>query len=103
MVGSSRAFEILLTARPILAAEAVRIGLALEPEPGTSAVEAAVGIARRIAEHDAFAVKLSREVLWANLDAPFDVAIEVENRTQILAALSEAPGRARQAFLSRKQ
>lgn len=103
LIGSSRAFEVLLTARPIMADEAVRIGLALEPHDGSDALETAVTIGRTIAELDPFAVKLSREVLWSNLDASFDVAIEFENRTQILAGLSDAPAKARREFILRKQ
>lgn len=99
LIGSARAFEILLTARPVAAQEAVRIGLALEADTGSTAVDTAVRIAESIAEHDPFAVKLSREVLWSNLDATFDVAIELENRTQILAGTSDAPAQARAAFI----
>jgi enoyl-CoA hydratase len=99
LIGSARAFEILLTARPVSAAEAIRIGLACELTPGATALETALGIAQAIVQHDAFAVELSKSVLWANLDANFEDAVEFENRTQVLASLSDATARARDAFL----
>lgn len=89
LIGSARAFEVLLTGRPILAEEAVRIGLAIEPRDGIRALDTAVAIASEIAQYDAFAVKMTREVLWSNLDNSFDAAIELENRTQILLGLAD--------------
>lgn len=99
LIGSARAFEILLTARPVSAEEAVRIGLACELTPGATALETALGIAQAVAQYDPFAVELSKSVLWANLDANFEDAVEFENRTQVLASLSDATAQAREAFL----
>lgn len=103
LIGASRAFEILLTARPVFAEEAIRIGLACETDPGTTALESAIAMGREVAAHDAFAVQLSKEVLWANLDSSFEGALEMENRTQILAGSTESAIQSRAAFLDRRK
>jgi enoyl-CoA hydratase len=86
LVGAGRAFELILTGRLIDGEEAERIGLVSRVVPADDVVEAAMEIARVIAGHSPFGVWMTKEVLWANLDAPnVETAMRLEDRTQILA------------------
>ena len=86
LVGASRAFELILTGRIIGAEEAERIGLVSRVTADGEVVDAAVEVAEIIAGHSPFGVWMTKEVLWANLDAPnVETAMHLEDRTQILA------------------
>ena len=73
----SRAFEILLTGHPIPVAESHAIGLASRVvEPGTCVAESAL-IAQAIAENSPFGVRMTKRLLWANLETPsLDAAMQ---------------------------
>lgn len=103
IVGATRAFELMLTGRLIDAAEASRIGLVLEVVPDGQAVEAALMIAEQIRGNSPFGVWMTKEVMWANLEAPsLRAAIDLENRTQILSASTEDAVEAVRAFLEKR-
>ncbi|MFO1218684.1 MAG: enoyl-CoA hydratase-related protein [Burkholderiaceae bacterium] len=102
-IGSSRAFEIMLSGRMVAADEAERIGLVSAVVPQADLLSGAIETARRIAAHDAFAVWMTKRGGWANLEAAsLQAAIELENRTQILARSTGALQRAAEQFVSRK-
>lgn len=85
IVGPTRAFEMMMSARIVDSAEALRSGMVLEVVPDGDVVEAALEIARRIARHPTFAVSLTKRVMRANLDAPsLAHAVLTENHTQVL-------------------
>jgi enoyl-CoA hydratase/carnithine racemase len=104
LIGASRAFELLLTARTVDADEAARIGLIAEvTDPATSAVDRALELAVLICEHSPFGVVMTKEVMWSNLDAPsLAAAIHLENRTQILAATGGEVMEAAAAFREKR-
>jgi enoyl-CoA hydratase len=103
IVGAAAAAELMLTGRLIDAEEAHRLGLVLEVVPDGEVVEAALRHARRIMDNSPFGVWMTKEVLWRNLDAPsLEAAIDLENRTQLLASLTEDAREARIAFLERR-
>lgn len=103
-VGLSRSFEMLLTGRMVDAAEAERIGLVTATVPDADLLPRALATAREIAANDAFAVWMSKRGGWANAEAAsLQQAIELENRTQILARSTGALGRAAQALVSRRR
>jgi enoyl-CoA hydratase len=88
-VGMSRAAELILTGRAIEADEAERIGLVSRVVDDGAAVDCALEIAARIASLAPFATRMTKQVLWTNLDAPgLQSAIELEARTQVLALLT---------------
>jgi enoyl-CoA hydratase len=68
-IGSSRAFEIMLTGRDIDAAEAERIGLVSRTVPAEQLLEECYTIAERITGFSQLGVELSKQLLWAGMDA----------------------------------
>jgi enoyl-CoA hydratase/carnithine racemase len=60
-------------------------------------------LAKLICAYTPFGVEMTKQVMWANLDAPsFEVALHLENRTQILAGTSGELTKAAAAFAERK-
>jgi enoyl-CoA hydratase len=68
-VGSSRAFEIMLTGRDIDAAEAERIGLVSRQVPEDQLLETCYAMAERIAAFSRPGIELTKRTLWSGLDA----------------------------------
>jgi enoyl-CoA hydratase len=68
-IGSSRAFEIMLTGRDVGAAEADRIGLVSSVVPAGKLLEACYAVAERMIGFSRVGVELSKRLLWASLDA----------------------------------
>ncbi|TMK65307.1 MAG: enoyl-CoA hydratase/isomerase family protein [Actinobacteria bacterium] len=103
LVGASRAFELLLTGRPVDAAEAERIGLVSRVVPDEQLMDAALDAARMILANPPFAVAMTKRVMWNNLDAPsFEAAIELENRTQVMTGMTEDCREAMIAFAEKR-
>lgn len=85
-VGLSRAFELMLTGRLVEANEAERIGLVSEIVDDERLLPRALEIASLIAANSAFGVWMTKRGMWANVEtSSLQAAIELENRTQILA------------------
>ena len=68
-IGSSRAFEIMLTGRDIDAEEAERIGLVSRQVPEEQLLDTCYEIAERIAAFSRPGVELTKRTLWSGLDA----------------------------------
>ena len=102
IVGAGQAFDLILTARTVDAAEALRLGLVSRLSTG-SVVEDALAVAETLCGYGRFGVESTKQVLWANLEAPsLDAALQVENRSQILASTSGELLAAAAAFTKRK-
>jgi enoyl-CoA hydratase/carnithine racemase len=92
IVGAGVARELMLTGRIIDAGEAYRIGLVHEVVAPDQLMEAALTMARSIAENNAYGVWQTKIGLNAALDAPsLRHAMEIENRTQILSGFTNNP------------
>jgi len=103
MIGASRAFEIMLTGRTVLAEEADRIGLASRLVADADLGSDALDLARAIASNSPYASKHTKQVMWSNLDAPsFDAAIELENHVQTVAMLTVDFREGAQAFAEKR-
>jgi enoyl-CoA hydratase/carnithine racemase len=104
LVGASRAFELLLTARTVDADEAERIGLVAQvTAPDEPVLDRALELAAAICDHSPFGVAMTKEVMWSNLDAPsLEAAVHLENRTQILAATGGEVMEAAAAFREKR-
>ncbi len=68
-IGSSRAFELMLTGRDVDAEEAERIGLVSRTVPGDQLLEACYEMAERIAAFSRPGIELTKRTLWTGLDA----------------------------------
>jgi enoyl-CoA hydratase len=68
-VGSSRAFELMLTGRDIDADEAERIGLVSRQVPDDQLLETCYAMAERIAAFSRPGIELTKRTLWSGLDA----------------------------------
>lgn len=84
-IGTTRAFEMMLTGRLVEAEEAARIGLVLRLVTPETLADAALELARAIAENGRLGTWMTKRGMWANLEAgSLAAAMELENRTQIL-------------------
>lgn len=103
MIGFSRAAEIMLTGRPVDAAECERVGIVSRVVPSEQIVDEALGIAEDIARNSPFGVWMTKEVMWSNLEVPsLRAAMDLENRTQILAAMTRDHREAVHSFLEKR-
>ncbi|MDA2890929.1 enoyl-CoA hydratase [Mycolicibacterium sp. BiH015] len=68
-IGSSRAFEIMLTGRDVDAAEAERVGLVSRCVPPEELLETCYELAERIAAFSRPGTELTKRTLWSGLDA----------------------------------
>ncbi|ATE63907.1 enoyl-CoA hydratase/isomerase family protein [Rhizorhabdus dicambivorans] len=102
MIGMSRAFDILLTGRPIEAEESERIGLVLRLAKPDALLAEAIGYARTVLANSPYSVAHTKKLMWENLDASFDAAIGAENRTQILATMTRDYAEATAAFVEKR-
>jgi enoyl-CoA hydratase len=102
LIGASKAYEYMLTARPIRSDDADRLGLVARVVPDGEVVDAALDLAGEIAAHSPFAIWQTKQVMRQNVDHDFETAIAVENRAQILAVGTEDSAEAIRAFLARR-
>lgn len=104
LIGGGRAFEVMLTGRAIDAAEAYTIGLATTLAEDEDLLASALEIARMIADNSPYAIKHTKRVMRANIDAPgLDIAIELENHVQCLALGTEDFKEACLAFAQKRR
>jgi enoyl-CoA hydratase len=68
-IGSSRAFEIMLTGRDVDAEEAARIGIVSRTVHEDHLLDECYDIAERIIGFSQLGVELSKQLLWAGMDA----------------------------------
>jgi enoyl-CoA hydratase len=103
LVGFGMASELLLTGRAVRAEEALRIGLANRIVAADELLDAAAELALEIAANSPFGIFMTKQVLGRNVDAAsLESAIELENRTQILATRTEDMAEALAAFKGKR-
>jgi enoyl-CoA hydratase len=68
-IGSSRAFEIMLSGRDVRAEEAERIGLVSRTVPADELLAACFELAERIIGFSQVGVELTKRMLWSGLEA----------------------------------
>ncbi|MEH6583233.1 MAG: enoyl-CoA hydratase [Halioglobus sp.] len=68
-IGSSRAFDIMLTGRDVSAEEAERIGMVSKCVAPEALMDECFAIAERMVGFSQLGVELSKQMLWAGMDA----------------------------------
>jgi len=103
LIGTSRAIPYLLTGRPIDAPEAERIGLVSRVVEADELLPCALDEAKDIIANSPFSIAQTKRVMWQSVDAPsLEAALEIENRTQILATMTDDYKEATAAFAERR-
>lgn len=101
LIGAARAADLMLTGRIIDAAEAERAGLVarIAADP----VAAALEYAETILANSPFGVAMTKAAITVALEIPtLDTAMELENRTQVLARMTADSGEAISAFREKR-
>lgn len=103
IIGASRAFELLLTGRFMAASEAREAGLVSAVTEPDQLRRSALDAAGQIAANSPYGVRMTKQVMWAQLEiASLEAGLALENRTQVTAALTADHREAVQAFLEKR-
>jgi enoyl-CoA hydratase len=103
VIGAGRAFEIMLTGRVVGAEEARTIGLLTDIVSNEALLDRALETARAITANAPYSIKHSKQVMWANLEAPsLESAVQLENHVQVVAVMSEDFREAATAFTEKR-
>lgn len=104
VVGLGRAAELMYTGRFVDASEAAVIGLVNRVSEPEELLPGAFELAEQIASNSPYGVRLSKQMLNANVDAPsLDRALEIENRGQVLATRTTDMAEALEAFRTKRE
>ena len=88
-IGSTRAFEIMLSGRDVSAREAADIGLVSRAVPDADLMDEALDLADQINGWSTQGVALTKRTMWAGLEmGSLRAAIEMENQTQLFVRLT---------------
>ena len=102
-VGSSNSAEILLTGKKVDADEALRIGLVSRVVEDDEVVDQAVAMAEGMCAFSPFGLALTKETMWASLEVgSLQTAVDLENRTQLLAGHTGNLAEATAAFKGKR-
>ena len=102
IIGAGRAGELMLTGRTVDAQEAHSYGLVTTI--ADDAVAAALDVARTVTSHGRFGVEMTKELLTLSVaGTDLDTVLALENRTQVLASMTDDMERAVGAFRTRAQ
>ena len=94
---------MMLTGRLVDADEAHLRALVARIVPEGTVVDEAIKIAEVITANSPFGVRMTKEVMWSNLDAPsLEAAIALEDRTQMLCATTSDHQEAVRAFFEHR-
>lgn len=103
IVGHGMASEIMLTGNLVSADQALDIGLANRIAEG-DLLDAALEFGHDIIRNSPFGVRMTKEVLAMSVDAPsIEAAVEMENRTQVLATRTADMAEAVAAFKEKRE
>jgi enoyl-CoA hydratase len=90
LIGASRAFDLIVTGRTVDADTAEHLGIVSQVFDDEGFLDAALGVAEGIASYTGIGLRMTKEVMWANLDTPNMAAcIALENRNQDIAGRSD--------------
>jgi enoyl-CoA hydratase/carnithine racemase len=101
-VSQKKAMEMLLTAEPISALEAERVGLVNRVVPRAELSEAALKLARQIAAASPFTIGLGKRAFYEQLELDVPLAYQVTERAMIENARAPDAIEGMKAFLERR-
>jgi enoyl-CoA hydratase len=88
-IGSSRAFELMLSGRDVDAAEAERIGLVSRAVPGEQLLDSCYELAEQIMGWSRVGVELTKRMVWSSLEASsLRAHMDHEGTTQLYVRLT---------------
>jgi enoyl-CoA hydratase len=88
-IGSSRAFEIMLTGRDVTSEEAERIGIVSRTVPAERLLDDCYALAERIIGLSRVGIELTKRLLWSSLDASsLHAHMDHEGVTQLYVRLT---------------
>ncbi len=103
-VGTSRSNEILLTGRKVDAVEAERIGLVSRVVDDGELIDRAVAMAVDMTALSPLGLTLTKDTLWGALEVgSLQTAVDLENRTQLLAGFTGNLTEAAAAFKEKRR
>ncbi|GIW11958.1 MAG: hypothetical protein KatS3mg061_3015 [Dehalococcoidia bacterium] len=91
LVGRGRAKQLILTGRPITAAEAWQIGLVNQVVPADQLLPSVRALATTILENGPLAVRAAKEVLELTKDADLPVGLKAEVEAEVRALCHGRP------------
>ena len=103
LVGPAKAAELALAGEPVVAAEALRIGLVSKVVPGDQLLAEARSMADRLAEGAPLALALTKEALQRSQTIDLDEALEGEAKLQGIAGASADHAEGLAAFREKRQ
>ncbi len=90
LIGAARAFDLMVTGRTIDGATAERMGIVSQVYGDDELMALTLETARTIAAYTGVGLRLTKQAMWANLDAPsLESCLALEDRNQDLAGASE--------------
>jgi enoyl-CoA hydratase len=102
-VGISRSNEILLTGRKVDAEEAERIGLVSHVMDDEDVLDRAIQMASAMTHLSPLGLTLTKDTLWGALEVgSLQTAVDLENRTQLLAGFTGNLNEAAAAFKEKR-
>jgi enoyl-CoA hydratase len=104
IVGTGNAHLLMLTGRVIDAETARAMQLVVDLVPDDALMDTAFAVADEIATNTPFGVWMTKEVMWSALEIPGQqAAIDLENRTQVLATSLDDAQAQMESFFSKEQ
>lgn len=103
LVGKARALEMVLTGRPISAAEALRIGLVNRLCPPAEVAAEALTLARELAAKAPIALRYAKEAVLAGTELPLAEALRLEGDLYLLLETTRDRTEGISAFLRRQE
>jgi enoyl-CoA hydratase len=86
LIGAARAFDLMVTGRAVDAQQAMQMGIVSQVFDEEELPDKTLELAQGIAGYTATGLRMTKEVMWANLDAPnLEACLALENRNQDLA------------------
>jgi enoyl-CoA hydratase/carnithine racemase len=102
VVGKQRAMEYVLTGKRFDAKTAHELGLVNEVVEEGNWLEAAMGLARTVAERPPIAARLAKQAVLAAEETALSAGLETERRLYELAMATEDRGEGMRAFLEKR-